>query len=128
MISRELFWQLVVFGIVGLAATATHYVVAVGVHELAHLSPYYSNILGYCSAVMISFYGHGKLTFKVRTGKAVFARFVGVSLTILGLSELLLMSMHSLFELPTRISMLVVVLTVPIVTYTLNKVWVFRTA
>ncbi len=126
MINRQLIWQLFFFAVVGLSATATHYVVAVTTHELSALSLYYANIIGYCSAVSISYFGHSKLTFKVQMSVAVFVRFICVSLTTLGLSELLLLYIEASLSVPHRLSMLIIVLTIPVITYLLSRLWVFR--
>lgn len=125
-LNRALIVQLAIFGVVGVSATLTHYFVALLSHERALVPLYFSNILGYCAAVAISFFGHGKLTFRRELDLGVFLRFVVVSITTLGVSELLLFIMETWLVLSHRISLAVVVCTIPVITFLLSKLWVFR--
>ncbi|WP_018415424.1 GtrA family protein [Teredinibacter turnerae] len=125
-LNRALIIQLAIFGVVGVSATLTHYFVALLSHERALVPLYLANILGYCAAVAISFFGHGKLTFRRELDLGVFLRFVVVSITTLGVSELLLFIMETWLVLSHRISLAVVVCTIPVITFLLSKLWVFR--
>lgn len=125
-VSRELVYQLAVFGVVGVSATLTHYFVALFSHEWAQVALYYANIMGYCAAVAISYFGHGKLTFRRELNWPVFLRFAIVSLTTLGLSELILLALETWLAVSHRISLAVVVCTIPVITFLLSKLWVFR--
>ncbi|WP_018274106.1 GtrA family protein [Teredinibacter turnerae] len=125
-LNRALIIQLAIFGVVGVSATLTHYFVALLSHERALVPLYLANILGYCAAVAISFFGHGKLTFRRELDLGVFLRFVVVSITTLAVSELLLFIMETWLVLSHRISLAVVVCTIPVITFLLSKLWVFR--
>jgi len=125
-LSRTLIIQLVVFGVVGVTATLTHYFMALFSHEIMTLSLYVANFLGYVSAVMVSFFGHGRFTFQQKLSWGVFARFALVSVGTFGCSELILLALESYFSLSHRISLGVVVCTIPIITFVLSKLWVFR--
>lgn len=125
-LDRELLFQLAIFGVVGVSATLTHYFVALFCHELGQIEIYYANVLGYCAAVAISYFGHGKLTFRRQLSMAVFLRFAVVSLTTLGFSELLLLALEHGLALSHRISLAVVVCTIPVITFLLSKLWVFK--
>jgi len=127
MISRELLRQVFAFGCVGLMATAIHYTVALFFIEVAAISTYFANILGYCSAVLVSLFGHSILTYKKKVDNLVAQRFILVSITTLIASEVILYTLESFFVLNHRISMAFVVLTVPVVTFFLNKFWVYST-
>jgi putative flippase GtrA len=126
MISNNLLRQLFYFGVVGLTATFTNYLTAVAIHEYYDYSLYTAQFVGYCFAVTISLFGHSKLTFKAQLNLRVFLRFVAVSLSTLWLSELLLLLLESLLELPHRLSLFLVVFTIPVITFFLNKLWVFH--
>lgn len=125
-LNRELARQLLVFGIIGVSATLTHYVVALLTHNYLGFSLYIANLSGYCTAVAISYFGHGRLTFRRELNWRVFSRFVLVSLTTLGLSEILLWGLESQLSLHHAISLAVVVCTIPVITFVLSKLWVFR--
>ncbi|WP_236074859.1 GtrA family protein [Teredinibacter purpureus] len=124
--SRELIVQLLVFGVVGVLATLTHYLVALFSYEGLNLSLYFANLLGYLSAVLVSYFGHGRFTFKQSFRWALFVRFSVMSVTTFLCSELMLVGLENYAQLPARFSLAVVVCTIPIVTFVLSKLWVFK--
>lgn len=126
MISRTTFRQLVVFGLVGVVATITHYLVALGCHEGLGISLYVANLAGYSSAVTVSYFGHGKFTFQAVLNRSVLQRFLVVSVSTFFASEGLLAVLQAGLNLPHRVSLAVVVLTIPVVTFLLNKLWVYQ--
>lgn len=128
MMNRELLLQLIVFGIVGVTATLTHYFVALFTHELGEVNLYIANLLGYGTAVAVSFFGHGRFTFKHELDWSVFSRFAILSVSTFCTSELMLAVMEQVLELEHRISLAVVVLTIPLITFVFSKLWVFRAA
>lgn len=123
---RETLRQLTMFGIVGVAATVTHYLVALSSHEVLGLSLYLANLVGYVSAVGLSCFGHSLLTFRVRLSRRIFRRFIIVSIATFLASEALLAGLESGLNLRHRVSLAVVVLTIPIISFLLNKLWVYR--
>jgi putative flippase GtrA len=125
-LDRELLRQLLVFGLIGVSATMTHYFVALFSHQFLHISLYAANLSGYCAAVAISYFGHGRLTFKQELNWQVFSRFVAVSISTLLLSEVLLYALETQFSLHHAISLGIVVCTIPLITFVLSKLWVFR--
>ncbi len=128
MISKKLFRQLFFFGIVGVLATGTHYVVALFAHEFLNISLYVANLVGYGCAVTVSYCGHGKITFQQELGRRVFLRFVVMSLTIFTLSEMILVLLEQQEGISHRLSLLVVVLVIPLISFLMSKLWVFRSS
>ena len=125
VISLQTLRQLVVFGIVGVTATLTHYLVALFCHEVLGINLYLCNLLGYTSAVTVSYFGHGRFTFQVNLNRQIFRRFVLVSVTTFLASECILAALEQALRLPHRLSLAVVVLTIPLITFILSKMWVF---
>ncbi len=122
----KLLRQLVCFGIVGVAATLTHYLMALGSHEGLGLNLYAANLMGYVTAMTVSFYGHGWLTFRVELTRATLQRFVIASVSTFLSSELLLWALETGTDLSHRITLSIVVISVPLVSFVLNKFWVYR--
>lgn len=116
--------QFVRFGFVGVAATVTHYLVATVL--AAVFTPYAANLGGYLAAVGLSYHGHTRLTFRVSRDAGRLPRFVAVSLSALGLSELVLYLGLATLGLPHALALLLAVLTVPPVTFVAARWWVFR--
>ncbi|WP_246434657.1 GtrA family protein [Teredinibacter haidensis] len=125
-LKRELIVQLLVFGVVGVTATLTHYFTALISHEWAGIDLYFANLIGYVSAVMVSYFGHGRFTFKQELDLQVFLRFALVSVSTFFCSELILLALETFLQLSHRVSLGVVVCTIPVITFVLSKMWVFR--
>lgn len=128
MIDGIILRQLLVFGMVGVVATATHYLVALACHEGLGINLYAANLAGYGTAVALSYIGHGKLTFQAVLNQSVLQRFLAVSLAVFLTSEGLLAALEAGLQLPHRLSLAVVVLIIPCITFVLNKFWVYRVA
>jgi putative flippase GtrA len=126
MLSRETLRQLAMFGLVGVMATITHYLAALGCHEILGLGLHVSNLLGYACAVGVSYFGHGLLTFRVELNRRVLRRFVLVSIATFAASAGILAGLENQLQLPHRLSLAVVVMTIPLISFVLNKLWVYR--
>ena len=118
--------EIIAFGFVGGLATITHYLFALIANEWLQLPLYLANLIGYLFAVGVSFIGHSKVTFQVDMNHVLLRRFCLMSIATFGLSEVLLWSLESGLELQSRIVMLIVVVTIPAISYLLNKFWVYR--
>jgi len=125
VISLQTLRQLVVFGLVGVTATLTHYLTALFCNEVLGINLYLCNLLGYACAVAVSYFGHGRFTFQVSLNRRIFRRFVLVSVTTFLASECILAGLEQGLQLPHRVSLGVVVLTIPLITFLLSKMWVF---
>lgn len=126
MIKPKLFVELLIFGIVGISATLTHYLSALFCVELLAWSVYFANILGYLLAVSVSFFGHATFTFKSKPSLHSLARFVVSSVLGFITSLLVLWLSQNVFNFHHRVSFALVVTTVPIMSYFLGKFWVFK--
>jgi putative flippase GtrA len=126
MIPVQLKRQIFYFVVIGITATITNYVAALLFHEKLEINLYSAQLLGYCCAVGISLVGHSKLTFNTRLSSGVILKFIVVSVSTLWLSELLLYLLETLIVLSHRISLLIVVSTIPVMTFLLSKLWVFQ--
>ncbi len=125
MLNRELVRQVFTFGVVGVIATATHYLVALLLTDLVEITVLISNILGYCAAVSVSIFGHSTFTYRKAITRTVVRRFIVVSLSTLMASEVILFVLVSQMGVHHRIALAVVVATIPIITFFLNKFWVY---
>lgn len=124
--NKELLRQLVIFGLVGVVATLTHYLIALASHESLGINLHASNFIGYACAVGVSYFGHGLLTFRVSLNRRVLRRFVLVSIATYTASAGILAGLETGLNFPHRISLAVVVLTIPVISFLLNKLWVYR--
>ena len=125
MITAKLAREIIIFGIIGVLATAVHYSVALLSVELVALSVYLGNLFGYLCAVCVSYFGHGIFTFRTTLSFSIAGKFVVGSVVVLLFGMMILFLMEKLLAMPHRISFAVVVTTSPIISFIFNKFWVY---
>jgi putative flippase GtrA len=118
--------QLAVFGVVGVMATVTYYLAALGSHEGLGFNLYAANFIGYVCAGVMSYFGHGLLTFRVALNHGMLRRFIVVTITTFFISEAILIGLEMILSLPHRMSLAVIVVTIPMISFLLHKLWVYR--
>lgn len=122
--------QYLTFGSVGLAATAVHVLAFVTLIELTATSPLLANLLAFALAVLVSFGGHRRWTFRpeaadLRDPKAALLKFIMVALLGLTLNSAAVYLIVELLELPYWYALLVMVGIVPLIVFLISKHWVF---
>lgn len=118
--------QLLTFGGVGLIATLVHYCMAVALFSVLGVNILSANIVAYLTAVGVSFFGHSLLTFQVGLTKGNFFRFLVISGLCFASAQGLLLLLEYVAIAPSEINMVFVVLFIPIISYIINKFWVYR--
>ena len=115
------------FGIVGVAASLTHFAVLTALLSLAKAGPVLANTCAYALALGVSFTGHHFWTF--RTGGPLvrsFLRFLGASGGAYVVSTLVLVVLLRATALPDAMAALLAVAVMPLVTFVAHRFWVFR--
>lgn len=117
--------QIARFGLVGIAATAVHSVVAIAYLETTGGGALPANLLGFSVAFSVSLAGNMLWVFpgKGRSHAAV-VRFLAVALAALGVT----CAISWLFDraqIEPMLSLPVVLLAAPVVSYCGNRFWVF---
>lgn len=116
------------FGIVGLAATAMHYLVLTVLVELVRIPPTPANGLAFLCALGITYLGQSLRVFRKRSqhGVSQVLRFI-VSLAVGLLSNMAIMaiSVHA-FKLDYQTGFLLALIFVPMLSFMINRSWVFR--
>ena len=117
--------QLGRFGIVGVAATAVHASVALTYFKLAGGGALPANLFGFCIAFGVSLAGNMLWVFPGRGRSSVdVIRFFAVALTALGATCTISWLFDHLHYEP-RLSLFIVVMTTPAISYCGNRFWVF---
>ena len=115
------------FGFVGVAATAVHVGVGLGLHEGIGMLPFWANLAAFCCALGVSFVGQTRFTFPDSTADhGTFARFTVVAVSGLGLNQLIVWVVTSILGRTYELARVVIILTVPAVTFLLLKFWALR--
>jgi putative flippase GtrA len=116
------------FGVVGLTATATHYAVALALALGAGAPVQLAHVAGFLAAVPVSFLGHYHWTFRSRAGLGRAARrFVAVALGAFLTSAAVLEALTRLTAWGDAVGILIGVVVIPVASYVINRVFVFRT-
>ena len=120
--------QILKFIIVGVVAALTHFVSVYILVTSTGLLPIIANIFAFCIAFGVSYYGHSLWTFshKKHEHKKSVIRFFLVAVFSFLINEggyYLLLELTSIHYL---LSLLIVLATVPIITFILSKYWAFN--
>lgn len=118
--------QLARFATVGVLATLVHIVAAVLAAALFGLEPQAANSAGFGAAVVLSYFGHGKITFGARLSHSFHGpRFLAVSTCGWAISSLLTELIAIKLGAPLMIALGAIALIVPIATLLICKLWIF---
>ena len=121
--------QGVSFVVIGLAATAVHVALALASRRFAAASALQANLIGYSGAVLVSYFGNARFTFRSTAMHGPqFARFLAVSLFGLALNQAITFLAVKVAGLPFLVGLGLVVTIVPVVSFALSRAWAFRSA
>src|SRR5262245_43443142 len=118
--------ELLRFGLVGVAASVTHVIVALLLIERAGLPLLAANALAFSVAVFVSYFGNHAWTFG-RTGyhRKHFPRFLAIALGGLALNRIIVFLAVEAAGIPYLYGILLVVIIVPGLSFALSKCWAF---
>lgn len=118
--------QIGAFLIVGLAASACHVFVALILARFAGFSPLSANFAAYLCAVGISYLGHARYTFgRSAKDSGQLLKFLIVSLLGLVCTQATTLLLVEIWNWPFALSLMVVSVVTPAVTFTAARLWVF---
>jgi putative flippase GtrA len=120
--------QIIQFGIVGVTAALVHFTVVVSLVELYLLRPLIANIAAFLVAFNVSYLGHRNFTFRGTTTRHQVAipRLFFTSCGLFAANEGLFYFFMNVTKLPYTAALLLVLFILPVVTFMINKLWVFR--
>jgi putative flippase GtrA len=126
---RPLRARLVAFGLVGAAATATHFVVGLSIVGLGMAEPFGANVVAFLTAFAVSYIGHRRFTFRSGAAHAqALPRFFAVAAGGLALNQIIVFSWVDLLGLSYVLALVIVTSVVPTVTYLAGRFWAFSEA
>jgi len=127
---RALFWQIVRYGLTGVAVTALQATIywLLATHAGFHVQT--ANLAGYAVAVGVGYVLHGRFTFRGHGNRDRVAtrgaKFVIVSLVSLALNALWVWLCVSVAGWPTWSPIPAMFFVTPALVFVLNRQWVFR--
>lgn len=118
--------RVVRFGLVGLAAAAVHYGVAISLVMLVDWSPQVANVGGYLPALLVSYHGQGRYTFRMSPkNQSRFWRFAATSFAGLMINAAGYAIVLHFTNLDYRIALGLVLIAAALLTYLALGRWVF---
>ena len=122
-----LFSQLARFGVVGLTAASVHFSIVVILVQNELFVPLAANVVAFLISFQVSYWGHRRFTFpgSVTQHREAYSKLVLLQLANLAANEGLFY-FFLMMNLPYQLALLIVLGTLPIVTFTVSKFWVFR--
>jgi putative flippase GtrA len=118
--------QIARFGVVGLLATATHYLILAVGTDVYGQSPVLMTALAFCCAVLVTYAGQSLWVFRVRRHDVGQALRFGISVLagLLGNVAIMYLVVERLGG-RYQAGFLAGVILVPLLTFVLNRTWVF---
>lgn len=129
MISLKKLPRAIRFTMVGSGAAAVHYLCVLLLVEYLFISALFANLIAFCVAFLVSFFGHTYLTFATVTRfriKHTLPRFFLVASSAFGCNEILFFILIRYFFWPYQIALAFVLITVAAGTYICSQYWAFR--
>ncbi len=124
---KALLRQIATFGAAGVIATLVHVVIGVSLNRLAGLPPFTANLIAFPAATCVTLLSNSRLTFKGHGGGAQsFAKGLATVLFGLALNQIIVVIVADMLGYPYEIALIVIIATVPAVTFLLFKFWAFR--
>lgn len=118
--------RLVAFALIGATSAAVHFTVAVAVVTLAGSAPMAGNIDGYGVALITSWLGQSRLTFREAPRSTwTPVRFALTSLSGFALNAMAYAALLRWTTLDYRVSLAIVLMSVALLTWVLCDQWVF---
>lgn len=120
--------NIVTFGVVGILATIAHVAVAIALIEIRFLQPFSANAIGFGAGFLVSYFGHHRFSFESGADhRQAMPRFLTIAGFGLFLNQAIVYVMVNLAELSYFFVLVVIIATVPPLTYLSSRRWAFAT-
>lgn len=125
---RAFLQQISLFVMVGCAAAATHWAVAVGCVEAFALPPLAANLIGWLIAFLVSFTGHYRLTFRLSPTPwtIAFRRFFLISAAGFAINESAYAFLLHTTDIPYDLLLGLILVALAFATFIASRLWAFR--
>lgn len=116
-----------VFALVGLVATGVHYLVALALSLAMPIT--WANPFGFLVAFGVSYFGHGRLTFRLKEGehhhRKRLPRFALTATAGFLIGQGILLALRAATPLPDWLALGIALGVVPVFTFVTSRIWVF---
>lgn len=127
IINRFDLFRVMRYGMVGVCAASTHFIMAYLARHYVHIDPTLSNFAGFISGAVISYLGSYYFTFKSTEGhKRSLPRFGLVWLIGIAINVSLFKILLTRFGIPFERNVLIAIVVTPIAQYLMLRFWAFK--
>jgi putative flippase GtrA len=126
---KALIAQAVSFGVVGVFVTLVNVSIYWVGAQLLHINPVLANTIGFIAAVIVGYVLQSKFVFSASEGTSAATsgmRYLGVALLGFAINSFWVWSMVSWLRLPIWTPIPLHLFATPVITFCLNRFWVFR--
>jgi putative flippase GtrA len=121
--------RLLRYGVSGGASAATHFGVGLALTELLHVRPVVASTAGFVASIVVSYVLQHAWVFRSSAGHAVAGgKFLTVTAIAFALNTVVLWLGTEVLHGPYPVVQAVALVAIPVVNYTINSRWTFRTA
>ena len=117
------------FGIIGSSAALVNFSIVVALVESGLVQqPLYANMVAFAFAFQVSYFGHRFWTFNetITEHRVAMPKLLLISGANFFANEGLFYFFLNTFQLPYPLALLLVLAILPVVTFTVSKLWIFR--
>jgi putative flippase GtrA len=118
--------QYIRFAGVGTAATGVHVILFATLIEFLQISALVANLAAFVAALLLSFVGHFRWTFRLRSGRwPALGRFTAIAFLGLGLNSTIAYSIGDQLGWHYAYAVVAMVTVTPVVLFLLSRYWAF---
>ncbi|MHA3048163.1 GtrA family protein [Acinetobacter sp. ANC 4641] len=116
------------FGIIGVLAALTHYAIVILLFERGHIALAYANLIAFCLAFWVSYFGHRHFTFQAQdlSHRQTLPKFFIVATLGFVFNESLLLISHHYLNISLSILVIIAIFLTAIFTFLLNRFFAFQ--
>jgi putative flippase GtrA len=117
---------MIAFGFVGGFVTLSHIVVGLFSHHILGMTAFTANLVAYCAGFLLGYFGHRQLSFRSKAEiRKSMPKFFVISFSNLLVNQIIVYLFVNVAKYEYWVSLVVMVLTVPALTYLLSRLWAF---
>jgi putative flippase GtrA len=122
------FWQLARFGVIGVLAAITHYLIAISLTQ-QQIAPAWANLVAFVIAFWVSYFGHRYFSFDVGdvSHQQTLPRFILVAVFGFIFNETLLLSMLHYTSISMDIGLPFIIILTAVLTFIFSRFFAFKT-
>jgi putative flippase GtrA len=122
------FWQLARFGVIGVLAAITHYLIAITLTQ-QQIAPAWANLVAFVIAFWVSYFGHRYFSFDVGdvSHQQTLPRFILVAVFGFIFNETLLLLMLHYTSISMDIGLPFIIILTAVLTFIFSRFFAFKT-